>query len=138
MINYVTIEGNITKGLEIKQIKNGEDSVINFSVANHLYKKEKPEFINCTVFGKRAESMFNYCEKGNRVLIEGKLKTKSYTKEVKGEIINLISTYVQVEQYRKIDIPMSKNSKEDSSNNEVSKSEEEVVSSNIIEDDLPF
>lgn len=138
MINNVTIEGNITKGLEIKQIKNGEDSVINFSVANHLYKKEKAEFINCTVFGKRAESMFNYCEKGNRVLIEGKLKTKNYTKEVKGEIVNITSTYVQVEQYRKIDIPMSKNSKEDSSHNEVSKSEEEVVSSNIIEDDLPF
>lgn len=138
MINNVTIEGNITKGLEIKQIKNGEDSVINFSVANHLYKKEKPEFINCTVFGKRAESMFNYCEKGNRVLIEGKLKTKSYTKEVKGEIINFISTYVQVEQYRKIDIPMSKNSNEDLTQSEVSKSEEEVVSSNIIDDDLPF
>lgn len=138
MINNVTIEGNITKDLEIKQIKNGEESVINFSVANHLYKKEKPEFINCTVFGKRAESMFNYCEKGNRVLVEGKLKTKSYTKEVKGETINFTSTYIQVEQYRKIDIPMYKNSNEDLTQNAESKSEEEVESSNIIDDDLPF
>lgn len=138
MINNVTIEGNITKGLEIKQIKNGEDSVINFSVANHLYKKEKPEFINCTVFGKRAESMFNYCEKGNRVLIEGKLKAKSYTKEVKGEIVNFTSTYVQVEQYRKIDIPMSKNLDEDLTQKDEASIEEEVTSTNIIDDDLPF
>lgn len=138
MINNVTIEGNITKDLEIKQIKNGEDSVINFTVANHLYKKEKPEFINCAVFGKRAESMFNYCEKGNRVLVEGKLKTKSYTKEVKGETINFTSTYIQVEQYRKIDIPISNNSKEDLTQNDESSIEEEVTSTNIIDDDLPF
>lgn len=138
MINNITIEGNITKALEIKQIKNGEDSVINFSVANHLYKKEKPEFINCTVFGKRAESMFNYCEKGSRVLVEGKLKTKSYAKEVKGEIVNFTSTYVQVEQYRKIDIPMSKNSNEDFTQNDQSSIEEEVTSTNKIDEDLPF
>lgn len=138
MINNVTIEGNITKDLEIKQIKNGEDSVINFSVANHLYKKEEPEFIKCAVFGKRAESMFNYCEKGNRVLIEGKLKSKSYSKEIQGEIVQFINTYVLVEQYRKINIPTAKNTSEDLTQNDESNIEEEVTSNNIIDDDLPF
>lgn len=138
MINNVTIEGNITKGLEIKQIKNGEDSVINFSVANHLYNKEEPEFIKCVVFGKRAESIFNYCEKGNRVLIEGKLKSKSYTKEVQGETVQFTNTFIQVEQYRKIDIPNSKSLNDVSIENNNSNKIEEISSGSIIDEDLPF
>lgn len=134
MINNITIEGNITNDLEIKQIKNGEDSVINFSIANHLYKKEEPEFIKCSIFGKRAESMFNYCEKGNRVLIEGELKSKSYTKEIQGESVRITNNYVQVGQYRKIEIPSSRKSSEELQNKE----SDNVEENNSIDDNLPF
>lgn len=48
---------------------------------NRLNKKgQNPEadFINCVAFGKTADVIGNYVYKGNRLLVEGEIRTGSY------------------------------------------------------------
>ena len=37
------------------------------------------DFINCLAFGKRAEFLEKYCQKGTKLVIEGSWQTGSYT-----------------------------------------------------------
>ena len=41
-------------------------------------KQEKTEWHRVSVFGKLAEVISNYCDKGSKVYIEGKLQTRKY------------------------------------------------------------
>ena len=92
-LNKVMIVGNLTKAPELKSLPNGT-KVTTFSVAtNEVYKdsagvkKEKVEFHNIVVFGRVAETSAQYLQKGQNVLIEGKIQTRSWedatTKEKK-------------------------------------------------------
>jgi single-strand DNA-binding protein len=40
-----------------------------------------PNFIDCTVFGARAESLSNYLSKGSKVAIEGKLRWSQWERD---------------------------------------------------------
>ena len=60
-------------------------SVVNFSVAvNDRYKKkdgtqvDEVEWFNCVSFGKQSEIINQYFQKGSRIMIEGKLKTRQW------------------------------------------------------------
>ena len=75
--------GNIGK-IEQRFAPSG-DSVVNFSVAvSDRYKKkdgtqiDETEWFNCVSFGKQSEIIHQYFKKGNRILIDGKLKTRSW------------------------------------------------------------
>jgi len=59
--------------------------VVSFGVAtNRFYttqegqKQQETEFHNVVIFGKLAEIAFQYLQKGSLVLIEGRLKTRSW------------------------------------------------------------
>ncbi len=81
MINRVTVEGNITDHIDLRQTTNGK-MVTSFSVASNEGSGENKhtEFVNVTAWEKTAELISRYCQKGTRVLIEGKLRTDSYDK----------------------------------------------------------
>lgn len=49
-----------------------------FKNANGNYEAD---FINCVVFGKRAETIAQYAKKGHRIGITGSIMTGSYEKE---------------------------------------------------------
>lgn len=86
-INKVTILGNITRDPELKSTPSGS-KVATFGVAtNRSYKaadgsrKDEVEFHNVVVWGKQAENTAMYMKKGSQILIEGKIKTRSYDKD---------------------------------------------------------
>ncbi len=88
-LNKVMIIGRVTKEIELKQTPNGV-KVANFSIAtNHTYKdkdgnkQENAEFHNIVLFGKLAELVAEYVEKGQELMIEGRLSTSSWEKEGK-------------------------------------------------------
>ena len=96
MINHVTLVGNLGKKPEFKRANSGI-GIAHFTVAttDRIKKGEQWENVtdwhNIVCFGKTAEFVDNYCDKGTAVYIEGKIKTRSWeddgVKKYKTEII---------------------------------------------------
>lgn len=82
-MNKVVLKGNICKEVELKQA--GETYVIQNSIAvQRKYKKEgtqDTDFINIKIWGKTAEFVSKYFQKGSQILISGRIETGSYEKE---------------------------------------------------------
>jgi single-strand DNA-binding protein len=89
--------GNVTRDPEQKKLPSGQ-TVASFSIATNRYykqneeKKQEVEFHNIVLFGRLAEIASQYLKKGSLVLIEGRIKTRSWTdtsenKHYKTEII---------------------------------------------------
>lgn len=87
-MNKVILTGNIGNDPEIINLDSGK-KLAKFSIAtNEQYtnsqgeKIQDTEWHNVVVFGKVAEVVEKYFNKGLKVLVEGKIKTRSYeTKE---------------------------------------------------------
>ncbi len=83
MFNKVILVGNLTRDPELRYTPQGT-SVCNFGIAiNRKYKqgdetKEEVTFINIVVFGKQADTCGQYLNKGNSVLIEGRLQERRW------------------------------------------------------------
>ncbi|MCX6722370.1 MAG: single-stranded DNA-binding protein [Candidatus Staskawiczbacteria bacterium] len=82
-LNKVFVLGNVTKDPEARSMPNG-NQVTSFSIAtNRFYtangeKKQEAEFHNIVCFGKLADISSRYLTKGSLVLIEGRIKTRSW------------------------------------------------------------
>ena len=80
-INRAAISGNLTRDGELRSTASGMP-VLSFSVAVSDRRKSSqtgewedvPSFIDCTMFGTRAQSLSQYLSKGTKVSIEGKLR----------------------------------------------------------------
>ena len=87
-INRVIISGNLTRDPELRSTASGLP-VLGFGVAvNDRHKNQQtgewedyPNFIDCTMFGARAESLSRYLGKGTKVAIEGKLRYSSWERD---------------------------------------------------------
>ena len=86
-LNKVLLYGNLTRDPELKSLPSGQ-AVSSFSMAtNRKWKnkdgssQEKAEFHNIVAFGKTAELICQYMQKGNGILIEGRLQTRSWDKD---------------------------------------------------------
>ena len=78
------IKGNLGKDPEVKHFDSGS-SVASFPVAvSDSYRNkdgenvDQTEWYNVVVWGKLAEVVEKYVSKGDSVLIEGRMKTRSY------------------------------------------------------------
>jgi len=83
-MNKAIISGNLTRDPELKNTPNGA-TVANFSIAtNEKWKdqsgqmQEKVEFHNIVAWKKTAEICGQYLKKGSKVLLEGKIETRSW------------------------------------------------------------
>ncbi len=83
-LNKVYLIGNLTRDPELKSLPTGS-KVTQFSIAtNRVYKlengtkQESTEYHNITVFGRQAETSAQYLKKGQSVLVEGRLQTRSW------------------------------------------------------------
>ena len=80
-INRAMITGNLTRDPEVRNTQSGM-AVLNLGVAVNDRRKNNqtgewedvPNFIDCVMFGTRAESVSRYLRKGSKVAIEGKLR----------------------------------------------------------------
>lgn len=81
----MTITGNLTRDPELRSTAGGM-SVLKMGVAVNDRAKnqqtgeweDRPNFIDCTMFGTRAESVSRFLSKGSKVAIEGKLRWSSW------------------------------------------------------------
>jgi len=84
--NKVILIGNLTKDPEVRYTPSGTP-VANFRLAvNHKYKqgedlKEEVCFIDIVVFGKQAENCGQYLNKGQSVIVDGRLQERRWETE---------------------------------------------------------
>ena len=78
-MNKVILMGNLTRDVELRPV--GDGQVGNFGLAvNRKFRtqsgedREEVTFIDCEIWGRRAEALARYLHKGSPVLIEGRLK----------------------------------------------------------------
>ena len=86
-INTVTITGNLTRDPDMRSTADGMP-VMSFSVAVNDHRKgpdgqwkDYPNYVDCTMFGSRAEAVGKYMAKGTKVGIAGKLRYSSWEKD---------------------------------------------------------
>jgi single-strand DNA-binding protein len=84
-MNKVFLMGRLTRDAEVRYSQ-GESStaVARFSLAvDRRFKRDGEEqtadFINCVSFGKAGEFMERFGKKGTKFIVEGRIKTGSYT-----------------------------------------------------------
>lgn len=84
-INSVTIAGNMTRDPELRETSGGMPVLI-FGVAVNERVKDgeqwvnRPNYIDCTMFGKRAASVAQYLGKGAKVAVQGRLRWSQWEK----------------------------------------------------------
>lgn len=84
-INRVNISGNLTRDPELRATPSGQQ-VLTFGVAVNDRRRNQqtgewedvPNYVDCAVFGSRAEALSKYLSKGSKVAIEGKLRYSSW------------------------------------------------------------
>lgn len=87
-INRVVISGNLTRDPDLRSTASGMP-VLGFGVAVNDRRKNQqtgewedyPNFIDCTMFGARAQSVSRFLSKGSKVAIEGKLRWSQWERD---------------------------------------------------------
>lgn len=83
--NIVTLTGNLVRDSELRDA--GSTKVLQFSIAcNETIKKgdsweEYANFFDCSIFGARANALFQYMKKGQSVVVSGKLHQDRWEKD---------------------------------------------------------
>jgi single-strand DNA-binding protein len=82
--NHVQLIGNIGNDLSVFKTESGA-SILNFSLAtNHSYtdvqglKQKLTEWHNVVAFGKTADNIDKYLNKGSKIMVLGRIQTKNY------------------------------------------------------------
>lgn len=87
-INRVNITGNLTRDPELRSTQGGTQ-VLHLGVAVNDRRRnpqtgnweDYPNFIDCVMFGTRAEAIQRYLTKGTKVAIEGRLRYSSWERD---------------------------------------------------------
>ena len=139
-MNKIMILGRLTKDPEIRKTTSNK-SVANFTVAvNHKFNKEETDFFNCIAWEQKADFVAEKVGKGLRVLVVGKMESRSYDKS---DGTKVLLWELQVEEVELIDWKEKTESRQ-----EYEKPKESVLSKyvddssveklDISNDDLPF
>jgi single-strand DNA-binding protein len=82
--NKIILMGNLTRDPQLSYLPSNT-AVVEIGLAmNHTYRKSDGSqgedicFVDCSMFGKRAEVINKYFHKGDPILVEGRLKFESW------------------------------------------------------------
>ena len=140
MINRVVLVGRLTKEAEIKsyQSQSGMNSLARFTLAV-TRDKDNTDFIPCTAFGKTAEIIEKYTDKGSQIAVDGTLKQNRWTTQ-SGENRSALDVNVQ-----KVALLSSNNGSKPQERNDMNKYKENQNNAKTSEneddlmyDELPF
>lgn len=100
-INICILAGNITRDIEIRYTPKGA-AIAEFGLAinrkwrsNEGELKEEVSFFDCVCFGKTAEMVSEYFQKGSPVMLEGRLKQESWEDKTDGRKRSKIKVLVE-------------------------------------------
>lgn len=73
----IVISGNVTKDAVLRRTQSGEP-VLGFSVAVNDARTKSALFFDCSLWGKRGDSLTSYLKKGTKVSACGDLGTREH------------------------------------------------------------
>ena len=87
-INCVIISGHVTRDPELRTTQSGS-AVLGFGVAVNDRRKnpstgeweDVPNFVDCVVFGNRAEPLSRFLAKGSKVCVKGRLRWSQWERD---------------------------------------------------------
>lgn len=134
-MNKTILMGRLAKDPVIRDTKSGSKTA-TFNVAVTRYNPngdDTADFIRCVAFGKRAENIGKYFQKGSPILVEGNIKTDSYKKD---DGSTVFTTDVWVENFEFV----AGNSKSTQNNGEAKSSNEAEAAEAFapVDEDIPF
>lgn len=106
-MNKIVLSGNLVKEVELRNTANGTSVVQNTIAVRNDYKNAKgeydSEFINIVAWKQTAEYLSKYASKGSKVLVEGKLRNRTYDKQdgTKGYVTEVIVEKVELLSFKK-------------------------------------
>lgn len=106
-MNKIILSGNLVKEIDLRNTANGTSVVQNTIAVKNDYKNAKgeydSEFINIVAWKQTAEYISKYASKGNKVLVEGRLRNRSYEKQdgTKGYVTEVIVEKVELLSFKK-------------------------------------
>lgn len=125
-MNQVILMGNLTRDPELRDA--GSSQVAKFTLANNRRWKnaageqqEEVSFIDCEIWGRRAEVLNQYVSKGQRLLVRGEIRQDRWEDN---EGNNRSKLYVAVEDFDFIEKAGTK--------------AQETVGAGAGDDDIPF
>lgn len=133
-LNACAISGNLGKAAELRYTSTGL-AVLSFSVAVNERRKQSDggyadyaNWIDCTMFGKRAESLQPYLAKGTKLALVGHLHKSSWEQDG--------------QRYSKVEIVVDEvelmNTRRDAQQPEGSPEPQTVQAGALYDDDIPF
>ena len=80
-MNLIILTGRLTRDPELKTSSNGKE-YCRFSIAvDRPYKTEEVDFVNCISFGKTAELVAKFFNKGKKIGVQGQLRMNKFEKD---------------------------------------------------------
>lgn len=87
-INRVGLSGHLTRDPELRRAHNGT-AILSFGIAVNERRRNQqsgewedyPNFVDCTMFGARAEGVGRYLAKGTKVAVDGRLRYSSWERD---------------------------------------------------------
>lgn len=79
-MNKTILTGRLIKDPQLSFTPGTGSAVANFTIAvdTGFGDKKETAFLNVVVWGKAAEAVANYTQKGSKVLVQGRISTRSY------------------------------------------------------------
>jgi len=91
MLNVISLVGRLTRDPESRQTANG-DTVGGFTIAVDDSRSKGPNgekqtlFMDCSVFGKQADTLIKFWRKGNLIAVYGRLTSRKYVNKSNVEV----------------------------------------------------
>lgn len=149
MLNKVIMQGRLCADPEIRRTASGQ-AVASFRIACNDSRKgpngeEVALFMNCSMWGVRAENFAKFTRKGSLVLIEGRLTQRTYVNKAG---VNVTTVEINADNFELLD-PKGANGATasgytpDAPTSRVPASQVQPSSGNldsidVVDDDLPF
>ena len=140
-MNRVMLTGRLTRDPILEATKNGT-SICQFNIATNRPiirdGKREVDFINCIVWGKSAENLCKYQEKGSQIALNGRIQTRTYddAKGNKQYITEVVAESIEFLGSKKEQKEETANPFEEFGNN--LKTEAKLEEIKIEDSDLPF
>ena len=138
-LNQCNFIGRLGRDPEIKQLPNG-NSVVNFSIAcgddykdKQGQKVEQTNWVSCVAFGKLADIISQYVQKGSRIYVSGKQVTRKWQDTQTGA--DRYATEINVSEMQMLD---SVNSGAQNQNQHPQQQAVPQQQGNNFDDDIPF
>lgn len=139
-LNSIIISGHVTREVELRYTPKGTSTARVGLAFNRVYRNaegnwiEEPNFLDISVWGKQAELCAERLHKGSPIIVEGYLRTSSYTDRdnQQRKFVEIVSNKIQF--LEKTSSGYDEMSSEDGN----TKYKADDPDQNVTDDDVPF